>query len=82
MSACINHRYDVRRRTLDDMLTSAGLWLAVIMTPIVRPSSFLLRRTARIPTRNIVEPRVCPLQCSFAAISMISGPDAKDWVVY
>lgn len=42
---------------MEQRLTAAGLWEAVIMHPMTFPSSFLERRAAKIPVRKMTESR-------------------------
>lgn len=42
---------------VEQRLTAAGLWEAVIMHPMTLPSSFLERRAAKIPVRKMTESR-------------------------
>ena len=46
-----------KQSMVEQRLTAAGLWEAVIMHPMTLPSSFLERRAAKIPVRKMTESR-------------------------
>lgn len=56
---------------MQDDLTGSGLCEAVTITPMVFPSSFLLRSPAITPTLNRTESKVFPLQHDLSVMNIL-----------